>query len=219
MKNKLLGLLWLFLLAVPVFGQTSGSLPFTAVTPPPPPTLTSLGGLSTSGKIYTGSVMQINGTNFNSACAVNVDGVAQAASTYSFQSATLINFTVPTSLGSSAGTAHTLTVSCTAPALTLNNINTLPNATAGQLYSADLNKVLGVTGGVPPYSWSLTSGSLPTGLTLSASGVVSGMPSGAGSASFAVTVKDSTGLTIKRFTFDSKNLRNSLTTKFSSTGD
>lgn len=193
-------------LSLPALAQTSGPLPFTAVTPPPPPVLTSLGGLSPSGKIYTGAVMSINGTGFISACVVNVDGAAQPSATYSFQSATLINFTVPASVGSSAGTAHTLTVSCTQPALTFNtNTNILPNAKAGVPYSADLSVLLGVSGGLPPYTWILSNGSLPTGLSLSANGVVSGTPSAVGSTSFTVTVKDNSGLTIKEFKFDSKN--------------
>src|SRR5689334_15579977 len=99
-----------------VSAQTSNSLPFTAVTPPPPPALTTLGNLSPTGKIYTGQVMPINGTGFTASCVVNVDGTAQPSSTFAFSSATLINFTVPASLGSSAGTSHTLTVSCTTPA-------------------------------------------------------------------------------------------------------
>jgi hypothetical protein len=65
----------------------------------------------------------------------------------------------------------------------------------GVSYSADLNVILGVAGGVKPYTFSLSSGSLPTGLTLSPSGVVSGTPSGAGSKSFSVTVV-SNGLTL-----------------------
>ncbi len=64
----------------------------------------------------------------------------------------------------------------------------LPTATAGVPYSASL---LG-TGGTAPYSWSLVSGSLPTGLTLSTSGAITGTPTALGLASFAVQVTDST---------------------------
>lgn len=196
MKKALLSLL--LLVAAPVFGQTqtSNSLPFTAVTPPAAPALTSLGGLSASGKIYTGAVMAINGTGFAAGCVVNVDGAAQTVSTFSFQSATLINFIIPAALGSSAGTAHTLTVSCPVPALTMN-INspvTLPNYTAGTAYSADLKSVSNLTGGIAPYKFSLTSGSLPTGFSLSQSGIVSGTTSSTGSFSFSYTVADSSGL-------------------------
>jgi hypothetical protein len=50
----------------------------------------------------------------------------------------------------------------------------LPGGQTGLTYSATLT----ATGGVSPYSWSLTSGSLPTGLTLNASnGAITGTPS------------------------------------------
>ncbi len=47
---------------------------------------------------------------------------------------------------------------------------------------------LAATGGVPPYSWSLTAGPLPAGLTLSGPGVISGTPNGS-SGSFPITVQ------------------------------
>jgi hypothetical protein len=63
----------------------------------------------------------------------------------------------------------------------------LPAATAGQPYSA----TLAATGGIAPYSWSVTSGSLPPGLTLnSATGQISGTSDGSGTYSFTVTVTD-----------------------------
>ncbi len=50
---------------------------------------------------------------------------------------------------------------------------------------------LPVYGGLPPYSYSLTAGALPAGLTLSPSGTISGTPLVAGSSAFSVTVTDS----------------------------
>jgi hypothetical protein len=53
--------------------------------------------------------------------------------------------------------------------------------------------VLSATGGVPPYNWSFV-GSLPPGMTLSSSGVISGTPLAApGVYTIAVTVTDATG--------------------------
>jgi hypothetical protein len=52
---------------------------------------------------------------------------------------------------------------------------------------------LGATGGKQPYSWSLSSGALPTGLALSSDGKVSGTPASAGSFSFVVRVDDASG--------------------------
>lgn len=201
MTKRILSTLALFLaccVAANGQTQTSNPLTFSAVVPPSAPTLTTLGNLSASGKIYTGQVMPINGTGFTAACVVNVDGTAQAASTYAFSSATLINFTVPASLGSSAGTSHTVTVSCSLPALTMLSPVTLPNAITGQTYIANLATLSKLAGGVPPYTFSLSSGSLPTGLSLSPSGSITGTPSSNGSFTFGFTVSDSSGLAMKR---------------------
>ncbi|MBV9608299.1 MAG: putative Ig domain-containing protein [Acidobacteria bacterium] len=66
---------------------------------------------------------------------------------------------------------------------------TLPPGTAGQSYSATLQ----ATGGTAPYTWSLGTGTLPTGLTLStrsSNGVIAGTPTQGGSCNFAVQVQD-----------------------------
>ena len=47
------------------------------------------------------------------------------------------------------------------------------------------------SGGVPPYIWSVAAGTLPGGLSLDPNGVVSGIPTSAGAASFTVEVVDS----------------------------
>ena len=63
---------------------------------------------------------------------------------------------------------------------------TLAAASVGTAYSQTLT----ATGGTAPYSWSVSSGALPAGLTLS-SGVISGTPTTAGSTTFTVMVSDS----------------------------
>jgi len=52
---------------------------------------------------------------------------------------------------------------------------------------------LAAVGGSPPYSWLLVQGSLPTGLKLSRSGVISGTPTATGSSKFLIGVIDSAG--------------------------
>jgi hypothetical protein len=61
---------------------------------------------------------------------------------------------------------------------------------AGQPYDG----VLTASGGTPPYSWALAG--LPAGLSLSLPGAVTGVPSGAGTSPFTVTVTDSAGATV-----------------------
>src|ERR1019366_2439552 len=75
-----------------------------------------------------------------------------------------------------------------APISPLNITTTsLPSATLNFQYSV----TLGASGGVPPYTWSLTSGSsLPPGLNLDASGLISGTPTVTGTYPFGVQVAD-----------------------------
>jgi Domain of unknown function (DUF4082)/Putative Ig domain len=65
----------------------------------------------------------------------------------------------------------------------------LPGGTVSSAYGATLS----ATGGSAPYTWSLLSGALPAGLSLSTAGTVSGTPTLAGSFPFTVQVKDAAG--------------------------
>ena len=70
--------------------------------------------------------------------------------------------------------------------------STPPNGVVGTPYSFTLS----AAGGTTPYTWSISSGSLPAGLTLNTStGVVSGTPTLAGTSSFTAKVTDSKGKT------------------------
>jgi hypothetical protein len=63
-----------------------------------------------------------------------------------------------------------------------------PAGEAGVPYYFDLN----ASGGVGPYAWSISSGSLPSGLKLKpATGVISGTPSASGTFPLTVQVTDS----------------------------
>ncbi len=64
--------------------------------------------------------------------------------------------------------------------------STLPNANLNTAYSQQLE----ATGGTSPYAWTIASGSLPAGLTLSSTGFIRGTPSAAGASSFTVKVTD-----------------------------
>jgi hypothetical protein len=76
------------------------------------------------------------------------------------------------------------------PPLTLPAIS-LPNAIAGAAYPT---QVIAASGGSPPYTYAVTAGSLPSGLSFD-SGQISGTPSNAGTSGFTVTVTDSSSTT------------------------
>lgn len=65
----------------------------------------------------------------------------------------------------------------------------------GVVNDAGYNAPLAASGGTAPYTYAVSAGSLPDGLTLSTDGVISGTPSTAGTDSFTVTATDSTGAT------------------------
>ena len=62
----------------------------------------------------------------------------------------------------------------------------LTAGTAGVSYS----KTLTASGGTSPYSFTVTAGSLPSGLSLSKTGVLTGTPKASGTFSFTVSVSD-----------------------------
>jgi len=95
------------------------------------------------------------------------------------------------------GAGHTATKALSiavAPALVVTTAS-LPGGTQGVAYSA----TLAATGGSGTYTWSMPVGSPPAGVTLAAAtGVLSGTPTAAGTASFTVQVSDGAGRTATR---------------------
>lgn len=79
----------------------------------------------------------------------------------------------------------------TGPSITTQS---LPDALTGAPYS----HMVAATGGTGPYSFAVTTGSLPTGLLLASDGTISGTPTTAGSSTFTVEVTDSTSATATR---------------------
>jgi hypothetical protein len=71
--------------------------------------------------------------------------------------------------------------------LDITTANAMPNGLVGVAYTTSFAS----TGGVGPYTYAVTAGAVPTGLTLNTNGTWSGLPTTAGVYNFDVTVTDS----------------------------
>jgi len=141
----------------------------------------------TGGPVNAGVGWSLSGCTV-SACGALSNSTSTSV-TYTAPTTVATAFTVSltaTSVGKSTVTqAVTLSVPIN-PAIT-TPAGALPGATFGAAYTASLT----ATGGITPYTWSISQGSLPTGLTLSSTtGAISGTPASAGTASFTVTLTD-----------------------------
>jgi hypothetical protein len=75
------------------------------------------------------------------------------------------------------------------PIITVNPA-TLPNGSVGTPY----NQIVSASGGTAPYTFSISSGALPTGLLLnSSSGAITGTPTTAGTFTLTITATDANG--------------------------
>jgi hypothetical protein len=83
----------------------------------------------------------------------------------------------------------TLVIAATAPGITTSS--PLAGGTVGTAYA----QTLAAAGGTAPYTWALTGGSLPDGISLSSAGGISGTPTTNGTFSFTAQVTDYAGLT------------------------
>ncbi len=103
------------------------------------------------------------------------------------------NFTIQVTDNSKASVTKQFTLTVTG-ALTVTTDASLPAATAG----VDYSQALAAIAGTSPYTWTLTSGSLPPGLTLSSAGLISGRPTTPGDFNFTVQVLDSAGVSASK---------------------
>jgi hypothetical protein len=120
------------------------------------------------------------------------DGVALSASGILSGTPTtpgVYNFTIllTDAVGESPSQAFVLTISPAPP--TILTTSPLPFGTVGANYSLTLS----AANGAAPYSWLLASGSLPPGLALAGTGLLSGTPTNSGTFNFTVRLSDSLG--------------------------
>ncbi len=166
---------------------TTSSLPNGTVTQAyPSTTLQASGG--TAPLIWDQVVQPAlpNGLSW-SAATHTITGTPQNGS----QGTTSHTFTVRDSTNPSQTATRTLSLTINLPSppnITTTSSSLLPNGTVTNPYS----RTLQVSGGTGPFTWSIPSGSLPNGITLTPStGVISGTPSAAGTFNFTPQVTDS----------------------------
>ncbi len=97
-------------------------------------------------------------------------------------------FTVTATDSNACLGSRTYTLAIVCPVITLSPAG-LPVGTGALSYTVTIT----ASGGWGPYSFAVTSGSLPTGLTLTSGGVLSGAPTALGTFAFTVTATDATG--------------------------
>ncbi|MGH9735265.1 MAG: putative Ig domain-containing protein, partial [Candidatus Acidiferrales bacterium] len=95
-------------------------------------------------------------------------------------------FTVKVTDASSNTATKSLSIAVAGVPLTITTTS-LSNGSTNTAYSAFLY----AGGGTTPYTWTISSGSLPTGLTMSTTGDISGTPTAAGAFTFTAKVTDS----------------------------
>jgi hypothetical protein len=122
-------------------------------------------------------------------------GTASPITVTGLTNGTAYTFTVyaTNAVGNGLPSAASSSVTPTAP-LTITTTS-LASGRLSRSYSATLK----ATGGVSPYTWAITVGALPAGLTLAAStGTISGTPTKTGTVRFTITVTDSTKTAVSK---------------------
>ena len=142
-------------------------------------TITASGGTApysfvvTAGSLPTGLTLATGGA---------ISGTPTALGNASF------TVTATDANGCTGSAAYTLNVTCGAIAVAPGS---LPNGTQNSAYSQTIT----ASGGIGPYTFAVTSGTLPAGLSLASGGALTGTPTGTGNSNFDVTATDANGCT------------------------
>ena len=155
------------------------SLPAAAVGTAYSQTITASGGIAphshavTAGALPAGMALDSAGT---------LSGTPTAGGSF--------NFTVTATDSAGAPGPYTgsraYTLSVAAPSVIVS-----PTSLADGMVGSAYNQMVSASGGTAPHSHAITAGTLPTGLSLSTSGLLSGTPSTNGNFNFTVTATDS----------------------------
>jgi len=181
--------------------KASATTTFTLNINNPVPAITRLSPSSAAGG-GPGFTLTVRGSNFVSGSTVQWNGsdrpttfgsdtrVTASIAASDIASGGTVSVTV-NNPGPGGGPSNALNFAVSSP-LTITTANSLPDGLVNSAYS----NTLSASGGTQPYTWSVTSGPLPPGLSLGdSSGTLSGTLTSAGSFSFTVQVRDSAGAT------------------------
>ncbi len=180
------------------------ALSITIILPPAPVISTTSLPNGTEGSAYNQTIATTGGhapLTFSISVGALPAGLSLAAATGVISGTPtgpngIVSFTVKVTDSSNPVQSATQVLSITInlpPAPAITTASPLPNGSIGSLYS----QTLAVSGGLGPFTWSLFSGTLPAGLSLTAAtGVISGTPTGPNAIStFTVQVTDSSNPT------------------------
>ncbi len=156
---------------------TTSSLPAATVATAYSQTISASGGTApytfviSSGSLPAGLSLSSGGV---------ISGTPTASGSYAFTVRV-------TDASSNTATRTYFGFTVAAPTISLSP-STLPSATQNSSYSQTVT----ASGGTSPYTYAVTSGSLPSGVALSSSGTLSGTPTASGTFTFTITATDST---------------------------
>ncbi|MGH9681615.1 MAG: putative Ig domain-containing protein, partial [Candidatus Acidiferrales bacterium] len=143
-------------------------------------------------------ILRVSGSNLNpgstllwngapqSSTSVNSDSLTSVIPAAAISKPEQVQVSVRDPVSGLTSNAMTFTVSNTAAPVSVTTAQ-LPESNADQPYAADLL----AQGGMPPYRWSLSSGILPNGMSMTSTGAISGQPLSSGQFPFTVQVADS----------------------------
>ncbi|EIL87785.1 outer membrane autotransporter barrel domain-containing protein [Rhodanobacter fulvus Jip2] len=157
----------------PAVGPVSATVAFNSSANPIPLDIT---GSATSVAVVTGAV---HGTATASGTSITYTPTPGYAGPDSF------TYTATNGAGTSSPATVTLTVS---PRTIIYTPVVPPRAVAGAAYS---HSIANASGGTAPYTYAVSSGALPSGLTLASDGAISGTSTAVGTFTFQVVATDS----------------------------
>ncbi len=148
--------------------------------------------ITSSGGAAGGYTYAITSGSLPAGLSMTSGGVISGTPTSSAAATFTVTATDSGSPACTGSLSYTVTPAC--PTITVSP-TTLPSGTEGSAYSATIS----ASGANGSYTFAVTSGSLPTGLTLNtATGLINGTPSAAATYNFTITATDTSSCTGSR---------------------